>query len=140
MDQAVAQCILRQVGRHVNGPSQSENLCGCQHAVSYEYTWSTFLQTGDLPRVVDVHNDPWSDAAVDLHEIDCQPLPLRAAWGVVNIGGQVDDVGWTHVSTVEEVLAGSTGIVWHLQYTQIDCDNTRTRKEATVLHPSGNNR
>lgn len=97
-------------------------------------------QTGDLPRVVDVHNDPWSDAAVDLHEIDCQPLPLRAAWGVVNIGGQVDDVGWTHISTVEEVLAGPTGVVWHLQYTQIDADNTRTRKEATVPYPSGNNR
>ena len=44
------------------------------------------VKMGNLPRVVDVDNDPRSDAAVDLHEVDRQPLPLRAAWGVVNIG------------------------------------------------------
>lgn len=67
---------------------------------------------------MDVYNDPWSHAAVDAHEVLGQPLPLGTARGVVDVRGQVDHVSGAHVSTVEEVLAGSTGVGRHLHSTE----------------------
>ncbi len=52
---------------------------------------------------MDVNNDPGGDRAVDAGQILGQPLPLGAARGVVNIGGQVDHMSGAHCLAVEEV-------------------------------------
>ena len=56
-----------------------------------------------LPGVVDVDNDPRSDAAVDARKVLSQPLPLSTPRGVVHIWGQVDHMAGPHLCAVVEV-------------------------------------
>ena len=71
-------------------------------------------QKGQQTRVVNVNDNPGGDAGVDPSQVLSQPLPLVAAGVVVNIGGQIDHMGGTHVGAVVAVAGAPAAVAGHL--------------------------